>query len=129
LLRRPELSEAGRAALRQVFPDAPPAMLSAAVFHVFTDGVAAAAAWLAAVERFLRDPSLGLDGGATYHLLYHLYNWQQFQALLPAGKQGVLELLGDTKLFLSEGDPESAGRALRQLEEMFQAGLQPPEIQ
>src|SRR5581483_10361567 len=43
LLRRPDLSEAGRAALRQAFPDAPPAMLSAAVFHVFTDGVGAAA--------------------------------------------------------------------------------------
>src|SRR5262249_13052313 len=121
-------SEAGRAALHQAFPNAPPAMLSAAVFHVFTDGVAAAAGWLAALERFLREPGLGIDEGATYHLLYHLYNWQQFQALLPTGKHGVLELLGDAKQFLSEGDPASVGRLLGQLEEMFQAGRQVPAI-
>jgi hypothetical protein len=69
LLQRPNLSEAGRAALRQAFPHAPSSMLDAAVFHVFTDGVAAAAKWLAALEEFLRDPRKGVDEGATCHLL------------------------------------------------------------
>src|SRR5687768_11344140 len=102
LLRRSDLTEAGRAALCNAFPLAPPAMLDAAVFHVFTDGVTAAAEWLAAWERFLREPGRGVDESATCHLLYHLYNWQQFQALLPAGRDGVLELLGDAKQYLAD---------------------------
>jgi hypothetical protein len=103
-------------------------MLDTAVFHVFTDGVAAAAEWLAALERFLRDPSQGLDDGATCHLLYDLYNWQQFQVLLPAGREGVLELLGDAKQFLAEEDPQAVRRVLDSLEEMFRGGLQPPDL-
>ena len=38
---------------------------------------------IAAIERFIRDPTGGLDYGAVSHVVYHLYNWQQFQALLP----------------------------------------------
>lgn len=104
-------------------------MLGPAVFHVFTDGVVAAVEWLAAVERCLRDPSQGIDDGATCHLLYHIYNWHQFQALLPAMREGVLELLADAKLYLAEENSEAVRRVLNRLEDMFQGGLQPPEIE
>jgi hypothetical protein len=62
-------------------------------------------------------------------LLYHLYNWQQFQALLPAGREGVLELLGDAKQFLTEEDTPSARRVLDTLEEMLRGAMNPPEIE
>ncbi len=129
LFRRSDLAEVGTAALRRAYPEAPPAMLEAAAFHLFTDGAPAAAAWLAALERFLRDPAGGFDDGKTHHLLYHLYNWQQFQALLPAGREEVLELLGDAKQFLAEEDPQAVRRVLDSLEEMFRAGLRPPAIE
>src|SRR5262245_17526510 len=80
---RSDLAHVGRAALVQAFPEAPPAMLDTAAFHLFTDGCGAAAEWLATLERFLRQPDEGLDFGATWHLLYHLYNWLQVEALLP----------------------------------------------
>jgi hypothetical protein len=38
----------------------------------------------------------------------HLYNWQQFPALLPTAREGVLDRLADVKLFLSENNPEAA---------------------
>jgi hypothetical protein len=64
-------------------------MVEAAVFHVFRGGVGATLDWLAAAELFLRDPAAGFDHGATWHAVYHLYNWQQFQALLPVGREST----------------------------------------
>jgi hypothetical protein len=127
LVRRQDLPDAVRAALRQAYPDAPPPMIDTATFHIGVDGVGAALEWLAAVERFLREPPQGLDSGATWHLLYHLYNWQQFQSLLPDGRAGMLEWLEQAKQHLLEGDTEAVGAALTQIEAMFQGGLQPPD--
>jgi hypothetical protein len=60
--------------------------------------------------------------------VYHLYNWQQFQVLLPIGREGVLERLADLKLFLSEHNPEAAAGVVKQLEELFRGDVQPPGI-
>jgi hypothetical protein len=103
-------------------------MIDAAAFHVFRDGVGAALEWVAASERFLRDPSLKLDPGATWHVVYHLYNWQQFEALLPVGREGVLRRLEDVQVLLSEGDSEAASTVLKELAEMFRGDVQPPTI-
>jgi hypothetical protein len=128
LLGRTNLTEAAASAFRRAYPDAPLAMIEPAVFHVFRDGIGAALEWVAAAERFLRDPGAGLDHGATWHVLYHLYNWQQLQALLPIGREGVLERLQDMKRFLSEGDSETVERLRKELEEMFGGDVQPPTI-
>ena len=89
LLARPNAIEDGRIAFAKRFPDAPKEMIDTATFHVCVDGIDAALVWLASIEQFLRTPENGLDYGATWHLLYHLYNWQQFDALLPLGKTGI----------------------------------------
>ena len=128
LLNRSNLAEAATEAFHRAYPDGPPHMIEAAVFHVFRDGVGAALEWVAAAERFLRDPSQGIDHGATWHVVYHLYNWQQFEAVLPIGREGVLERLQDIKLFLSEGDPKAAEGVVKQLEEMFRGDVQPPGV-
>jgi hypothetical protein len=103
-------------------------MLDTAAFHLFTDGCAAAFEWLASLERFLRDPESGLDPGATWHLLYHLYNWQQVEALLPWGPSGLAERLADAKQFLSEGDLVAAERVLAELQTAMHGELRPPEV-
>src|SRR5687767_5614268 len=100
LLARPEVAAAATAAFRRAHPDAPQAMIDAAVFHVVSEGIEATVDWLAAIERFIRDPASGLDYGAVSHVVYHLYNWQQFQALLPLGRDGLRERLGDIQQFL-----------------------------
>jgi hypothetical protein len=128
LLGRSDLLDAAADAFRRAYPDAPSSMIAAAVFHVFCDGIGAALNWVAAAERFLRDPSHGLDHGATWHVVYHLYNWQQFEALMPVGREGVLERLKDIKLFLSEDNPKAAERVLDQLEEMFRGNVPPPGV-
>jgi hypothetical protein len=128
LLGRGGVAEAAADAFRRAYPDAPPPMIEAAAYHVFRDGVGAALDWVAAAERFLRDPEAGFDYGATAHAVYHLYNWQQLQALLPIGREGVLERLADLRLFLSENDPEAAAGVVKQLEELFRGDVRPPEV-
>ena len=126
LLGRAGIAEAATAAFRLAYPDAPPHMLETAVHHVFRDGVGAALDWVAAAERFLRNPASEFDYGATWHAVYHLYNWLQFQGLLPIGREGVLERLADLNLFLSEGDTEAAVGVVNQLEELFRGDVPPP---
>jgi hypothetical protein len=104
-------------------------MLDTAAFHLFTDGAAAAVGWLAGLEQFLRDPGAGLDYGATCHLLYHLYNWQQFAALLPVGRADLAERLVDAEQLLAEGDPVAAGRILRDLRAAVEGRLSPPDLE
>ncbi len=129
LWARPDLTQAGRGALARAFPEAPPAMLDTAAFHLFTDGCTAAFGWLASLERFLRQPENGLDSGATWHLLYHLYNWQQVEALLPFSPSGLAERLTDAKQFLSEGDLEAAERVLTDLQAAVNGELRPPKVE
>src|SRR5476651_2256519 len=82
LLRRPDLKEAATKAFKEKFPDAPQEMIDSAFYHVFADGVGAALEWVAATEQFLRNPASGIDYGSTWHLVYHIYNWLQFNALI-----------------------------------------------
>ncbi|HEY7120535.1 MAG TPA: hypothetical protein VH475_28380 [Tepidisphaeraceae bacterium] len=127
LCERTDLSLAGRQAFRQAHPDAPPEMTDTAAFHVYTDGVGAAIDWLADAERFLRDPTRPLDYGCTWHLIYHLYNWLQFTALLPVGRTGLLGKLAEIRKSLDEGDTESAKEELSDLESLF-GDRAPPNI-
>ncbi|MBN3874153.1 hypothetical protein [Nostoc sp. JL33] len=122
LLQRSNLSSQAKQAFRQAYPNAPEEMLKTAVFHTYVDGIEAVIDWLVDLELFLREPSHQLDIGVTYHLLYHLYNWYQFNALLPDGKAGVLERLKEIKDLPSDGDIKAILTAVEELESMFEGG-------
>jgi hypothetical protein len=128
LLDREDTAGAAAAAFRAAYPDSPQSMIEAAIFHVYRDGIGAALEWVAAAERFLRSPDEGVDYGATWHVVYHLYNWLQLQAVLPIGRAGVLERLSDLRLFLTEGDTKAATRVIAQLEELFRGDVEPPNV-
>jgi hypothetical protein len=128
LLSRSNAKEDARDAFAQLYPDAPLEMIDTATFHVFGDGINAAFDWLASLERFLQDPQLGIDFGATWHLLYHLYNWQQFQALLPLGKLAIAEHLKDVNLFLDEANTDAARQAIQRLIGSLSGDVEPPGI-
>jgi hypothetical protein len=128
LLGRTEVPERAAAAFRQAYPDAPPHMIDAAVFHVFRDGIEAALDWVAAAERFLRDPAARFDYGATSHAVYHLYNWLLLEALMPIGRGGMLDRLADINLFLSENNTKAAAGVVKQLEELLRGDVPPPAI-
>ncbi len=128
LLERVDVIDNATVAFQQAYPDAPPQMIDAAVLHVYRDGVGAALDWVSAAEQFLRNPAEGLDSGATWHIVYHLYNWHQFQALLPIGREGVLDRLSDLKLFISQNNPDAAAGVVNHLEELFRGDVEPPGV-
>jgi hypothetical protein len=119
LLARKDVDRAAKLAFQEAYPAAPEAMIDTAVFHTYRDGIGAALDWLVSLALFLRDPSQEIEMGTTYHLLYHLYNWYQFNALLPEGKDGVLSQLQEIKELARDGDTERVIAALEGLEEMF----------
>jgi len=128
LLSRPSVAKDALAAFSAAYPDAPAGMIDTAVFHVVSEGIEATVDWLAAIERFLCDPSGGLDYGSLWHIVYHLYNWQQFEALLPLGRMGLSEQLADVKLFIKEGDSAAADKVLVRLMESLGGDVAPPSV-
>ncbi|MGB0563392.1 MAG: hypothetical protein ACPGVO_16545 [Spirulinaceae cyanobacterium] len=125
LFSRPtsERLEKAKEQFRNCYPDAPEEMISSAVFHVYVDGVLAALSWIANAEIFLQtgDDS-DLDSEAE-HLIYHLYNYHQFKALMPVGTNQILESIKKMKEALAEDDndlmKELIECQLENLEEAF----------
>lgn len=129
LLARPNVIDDARTAFARRFPEAPKEMIETATFHVCVDGIDAALVWLASVEKFLQKPDDGLEYGATWHLLHHLYNWQQFEALLPLGKSGIAGLLGNIKTYLDESNPDAAKQTIDDLLKCLSGDLKSPSME
>ncbi|PZV17578.1 MAG: hypothetical protein DCF22_03465 [Leptolyngbya sp.] len=129
LLQRAEAKTDATQAFRDAYPNAPEEMLRTAVFHTYVDGVGAVLDWLVDLELFLEKPNHRLDLGATFHVLYHLYNWYQFQALLPEGRAGVLERLKEMKELLADGDTNAILATVEELESMFEGSRNYPDFQ
>ena len=123
-----EREQAGLAAFRLRYPAAPERMLFTAAHHVFGDGPEDVVRWLADAEMFLRDPEHKLCGGVTWSLLYHVYNWHQFAALLPEGKPMVLGLLEELKEFADEGALDAVKFHVKQLQDMFNGNQDVPDF-
>jgi hypothetical protein len=126
LQRGPERIELAREMFRRKYPEATEQMVSAAVFHLFADGIDACVVWLADLERFLSDPDHKLCYGSSSHLLYHVYNWHQLEALIPHGKSGMHDLLDDILQFAAEDDMESVKRAAAEFKNLLEGHDQPP---
>lgn len=129
LLARPNRIEDAKQAFAKRYPDAPKEMLETATFHVVVDGIGAALDWLASIETFLKNPDRGLDYGVTWHLLHHLYNWQQFEALLPLGKHELAGQLKDIKMFLEESNPDAAKKGIEDLLKCLDGNLASPSFE
>ncbi|MBD2023553.1 hypothetical protein [Leptolyngbya sp. FACHB-711] len=129
LLRRSDLRDEAEQAFHRAYPNAPEEMLATAVFHTYVDGIGAAIDWLVDLEQFLAEPDRKPDISATYHLLYHLYNWYQFHELLPDGKTGVLERLKEIKELVADGEIEAVLATVEELESMFEGGRNYPNFQ
>ena len=129
LLQRKNLSSEATEAFRQAYSDASEEMLKTAVFHTYVDGIGAAIDWLVDLELFLREPSREPDINTTYHLLYHLYNWYQFHALLPNGRAGVLERLKEIRELVADGEMEAILATVEELESILEGGRNYPNFQ
>lgn len=126
--RGPNRTELAREMFRRKYPNATEQMISAAVFHLYVDGIDAAVGWLADLEHFLADPDHELSFGASSHLLYHVYNWHQLESLMPHGKVGMHELVDDIIEFADDSDIVSIKRAASELKALLDGKDEPPDF-
>jgi len=129
LMARADRAEDGRRAFRAAYPEAAEEMIDTAAHHVYSDGAPALVAFLADAELFLRDPRHRMRLGVTYEVLYHTYNWLQFQELLPDGRKNVLELLEQLKQFVAEDDREAIVATAADLEDALNGSRDYPDFQ
>jgi hypothetical protein len=129
LFARSDRGADGRRAFAHAYPHAPAAMLDTAVHHLLVDGCAAALAFLAEAERFLRDPSTAFGEAASIELLDHVYNWHQFRALMPGGTTELLALVAELQQHVSAGDLAATAAVARALADAVEGNLTPPAFE
>ena len=128
-LETSELTALARERLATAFPTAPEEMLRTAEHHLYVDGKDAALNWIAELARFLQSPDAPPpDYGHDWDLLYHLYNWWQFRALLPEGKSQLLALTREARKFIEEGSLDAALTSLKAIEDSLDGNLDCPQI-
>lgn len=128
LLARTNRWRDGLAAMRATYPKAPEASIESATHHLFGDLPGAFVDMLAISELALREPGRELGYGASYHALYHLYNWLQFRALLPEGMQGFHELVKQLEELADDGDLTAIRSTVAELRDRVDATLSPPQL-
>lgn len=128
LLARSDRDRAGWDALQRKYPQAPGEMINTAAHHVYVDGPGAVIDYLADAELAIRDPAHQIGYGPASDLLYHVYNWLQFRALLPEGKSGLLDLLSEIEQFARDDDRDALLRSVEQLREVLDGDRSPPEV-
>jgi hypothetical protein len=128
-LQSSDLSALALNRLASAFPTAPEAMLHTAEHHLFVDGKDAALDWIANLAKFLQSQDeLPPDYGRDWDLLYHLYNWWQFRALLPEGKPQLLQHIREAREFIEEGSLDAALGSLKAIEESLDGNLDCPQF-
>ncbi|MCZ7647912.1 MAG: hypothetical protein M5U26_22080 [Planctomycetota bacterium] len=127
-LRRPPDGERGLDALRRRFPNATEADLRTAHFHLYFELPEAMRDLLANLEESLRSNEEAPDHGRAFHVLYHLFNWIQFEALVPKGPEELKSLVEDVEVSIKEGDLDSAHSILKAIKDRLEGHELPPRI-
>jgi hypothetical protein len=121
--------ELARQMFRVKYPEATEPMVSAAVFHLYVDGVDACVEWLAELERFLADAEHKPSSGASLHLLHHVYNWHQIKSLMPHGKYMMHDLLDDILESVAENDMVGVNNAASELKAILDGNDTAPSVE
>jgi hypothetical protein len=129
LFARNDWTADGRALLKELYPSAPEPMVSTAAHHLYVDGAEALLRMLASLELSLRTRQLEVDEGVVWELLYHAYNWQQFQALLPGGLGELHDFVDEALGFVEEGDLEAIRSHLKEIKDRLEGHRDTPTFE
>ena len=128
LLARPKRDSDGLEALRRRYPTVPDTMVRTASHHLYVDGPEAVMDFLADAELTIRDPHHDIDVGPSTELLYHVYNWVQFRAILPEGRQDLLDLVEELKEYVQDKDWQAMSKTVQELDDILQGTRSPPDV-
>lgn len=128
LLDRENIYDDAFSRLQTAYTHAPKNMINSAVFHLYIEGVHAAIDWLVDAELFLQNPKNNLCESKTYHLIYNLYNWLQFKAILQDSNENLIEKINDIKAAIKDDDWDAALDILEELKDKFNGDITPPNF-
>jgi len=118
----------GRLALQHRFPTAPETMINTAAFHLYEDTPQAVIDFVADAELALRDPDHEFDLGVSEHILSHVYNWLQFEPLLPTATEDMLELLKQIQECVADDDKEGLLQTVDEFREILEGFQSHPDF-
>jgi hypothetical protein len=128
LFARQHLGVDGRVAVAKAYEGAPSGMVDTAVHHLYVDGCSAAMEFLVDAELCLREPGRRPDIAVATELLDHVYNWQQFEAILPTGRADVLEMVAELKQLVADGDLDAIRATVEDLSDALEGNKTPPGL-
>ena len=111
--------EHGYNLLRKEQPETSDVILRSVAFDIYEEIPEAIIDLLAWLELSLQDKKYGLHHGIVYDVLGHIYDWLLFDALLPCGKQKVIETLSEIKEAIKTGDKKWAMDKITGLVDLF----------
>ncbi|MBZ8182333.1 hypothetical protein G3T18_19915 [Oscillatoria salina IIICB1] len=76
----------------------------------------------------MQNPKHTLSEGITFHLIYHLYNWLQFTAILSDTDEDLVEKINDVKAAIEDDDKDAALNILEELKNKFEGNLESPNF-
>ena len=129
LFARPNWAGDGRGLVKELYPSASDPAVSTGAHHLFVDGPDALLRMLAALELSLRTRQLKVDHGVVWELLYHLYNWQQFEALLPGGSGELRQFVDEALQFIQDGEVEAARTHLEEMKDRLDGHRDVPSFE
>jgi hypothetical protein len=129
LFARPNWAADGRALVKELYPSASAPAVSTGAHHLFVDGPDALLRMLAALELSLRTREWKVDYGVVWEVLYHVYNWQQFEALLPGGSSELREFVDEALQFIQDGEVEAARSHLEEIRDRLDGHRDMPSFE
>ena len=132
LIQRTDLkktTDQGYNLLRKEQPETSEVILRSVASDIYEEIPEAIIDLLAWIEWSLQEKKYGLHHGIVYDVLGHIYGWLLFDALLPYGKQEVLDTLSEIKEAIKTGDKEWAMDKITYLVDFFEGGpVSPPSL-
>jgi len=128
LLERPDATKDGEANLRREYPDAPDESVRAFAHHLYRELPHALLGFLGEIERSLEDGGGRIDPGKTWHLLYHLYNLVQLEALMPWCREDLVSEINAAIVALEGDDRKFALNTMIRLRDLSRGEMAPPAL-
>lgn len=107
---------------RKKYPRASEEILHTLSHHLYVDGHDDLLNMLCELELFLRGETSHIDYGRISNIMYHLYNYQLVEGMMPDSAQDVIDDIKEVKSLINEDKPdiESINRILDDLTDIME---------
>ncbi len=131
LFARKELRDKAIDRFKTLFPEASDSAVDLLAFHLFVDGHEALLDMLSHLELFIRGDIDDIDSGLSYHVQYHLHNYDLVTELIPYNSEDAVIDIDEMINLAQEDEPDMKGilEMLKTLKDRIQGATRPLVIE